>query len=291
MANPEQKIRICTDTGSSITKEDPLITEKGVLLLPLNIIFTIDGKKVEYDDYDLKAGRFYQMMRNSKELPTTSGAILGKAYELYKKLTENNEKIVSIHLTSVHSAAFESAFKAKDTLKEEGAKLSIEVMDSKQISIGQRFLVEEAALLAETGASMEEIIEMVLVNREKINLLVALSTLENLRKGGRVNLAQFAVGSILRMKPILGLDNGKLEPVAKIRTNYAARREIVERVKSTKYDIVKMGILHTNDLEGAQEVKEMISEFYKGDIQIIEAGPVLGVHAGSGAVGVVFQEA
>lgn len=290
MTTSEQRVAVVTDSGCSIRPEDDLAKKYDVTIVPLKIKFYENGLFVPYRDLDIEPEDFYQRMRESAELPQTSGAVPGRIAEIYGKLSKRTNSIVSIHLTSVHSAAFGSADLGREDIQEKTPELLIEVIDSRQISLGMWFLAEKAAKLSQEGANLEEIKMEVLATIPKIELLATLSTLSNIIRGGRVPALHGYLGTLLRIKPILGVVDGKIEEVGRARTISKARKEMVSRVMGED-EIVKMAVLHTNDFEAAYDLKEALSEFYFGDILVRDAGPVLGVHAGERAVGIVFQRA
>lgn len=292
---PERQAAVVTDSGCSLWPEDPLVEELSIKIAPLQVTFIEDGKPVVYGDYDLSPDDFYQKMASSKSLPTTSGAITGPLIEIYKELAENTQNIISIHITSKHSQAYSSAVLAARKAKEEIPELSIEVIDSRQLSFGLWFPVAQAARLAQEGKSLEEIKMAVLETIPQVKLYAALASLENLKKGGRLSKHQAFLASVLQLKLIIGLDgggeqSGEILPVSRVRTFKQAKKQLVELVKQEE-EIVKLAVLHTNEKEVAEEVRNMLGEFYKQEIIIREAGSALGVHAGPGAVGIAFQRA
>jgi len=289
--NPEQKVAIVTDSASSMRPEYSKVQELKVSLIPLEISFLKDRKIIPYSDFEITSEELYQKMRNSKTLPQTSGGIIGKAIETYKRLANETNSIISIHITSKHSTAYSSAFMAATQVMETKPELSIEVIDSKSVSLGIWFLAEQAAKLAQQGANLEEIKKKVLETIPKIGFLATPATLKNVIKGGRVPFLKGHAGNFLKIRPILGLTDGKLEEVAKTIGTGRARREIVNKIKNENNQIIKMGVFHTNDPKAAEKVRKRLAKFYSGEIPIYEAGPVIGVHAGEGTVGVVFQKA
>lgn len=284
-------VEVITDSGASIRPEDKEAKEYNVTIVPLNITFFENGQPKSYDDLDFTPWELYRRIRESEELPQTSGAMIGKITEVYKELSKKTDSIISIHITSKHSVAWESAVQGAEIAREKIPELSIEVIDSRQISLGTWFLAELAAKLSQEGISLEEIKNEVLITVPKIQLYAALSTLDNIIKGGRVPTLAGYLGKALKIMPVLGVIDGEIKDVGKVRSVGKARKEMVRRVEGEEKEIVKMAVLHTNDLEAAKEVREALAEFYKGKIPIYEAGPVLGVHAGEGAAGVVFQRA
>jgi DegV family protein with EDD domain len=289
--HPEKKPAVVIDSGSSIRPEDKITQELEITILPLDITFSENGKLVTYPDLDLSADEFYQKMAESKQLPTTSGAIPGRALEAYQKLSETTDSIISVHLTSKHSAAYPSALRAAQMAKEENPELTIEVIDSRQISLGIWLLAEMAARLSQQGATLEEIKQETLATIPKIETYAALATLKNIIAGGRVPALAGYLGMALKIKPVLKIIDGRLEEIAKIRTVRKARAEMVKMVEREEAEIVKMAVIHANDPASAWKVRRALNQFYSGEISVHEVGPVLGVHAGQGTVGIAFQKA
>lgn len=288
MSSPENRVEVVTDSGSSIRPEYDIAKDYPISILPLNVIFRIDGEDIAYSDEVLPPSVFYPKMRQSKELPKTSGAVQGPAEKLYSHLSEKTSQIISIHLTSKHSVIWQSAQLAAEMVKKKKPEFLIEVVDSKAISIPLWWLAEEAAHLAEEGAQLGEIKQQVMAKIPKLGLYCALSTLENVVKGGRIPALAGYVASALKIIPILSVEDGQVVDVGKVRTASKARKEVVGRINHLP-GLVRLAVLHTNCANLAEEVREALLENYQGDIPIYEAGPVLAVHAGEGAVGVAFE--
>lgn len=287
----ERKVAVVTDSCCSIRPEDRLVREYEVTILPVEIKFFENGRFVPYSDFEVTPQEFYQRMAASERLPQTSGAITGGTVEAFKRLSKKTGSIISIHVTSQHSVVFESAVLGKKITQEEIPELLIEVIDSKQISLGLWFLAEHAASLSKKGAGLEQIKDEVLEIIPKVQLLAAFESFENLKRGGRADeLMKAYLASILGIYPVLGIKDGKLELFDRTRGPKKARRRMIEMVGDSG-ELVRMAVIHTNAPEIAEEVKESLAEIYKGEIPIYEAGPVLGVHVGEGGVGVAFQKA
>lgn len=280
---------IITDSGCSMRPEFAEVKEKGVLILPLKLSFYENGEYVSCDDLSVTPEEFYQRMRSSEKLPQTSGSVEGEAAKLYSSLPENS-KVISIHITSKHSVAFNSARLAKEFVATEKPDLLIEVIDSRQLSLGQWYLTELAAELSLRGAGIDEIKAAVLETIPKIQILAALESFDNLKKGGRANeVMKAVVASVLRIYPVLGLKEGKLEQFTRVRSAKKAREKLVE-ITSDSGKLTKLSIVHANSPELAEEIRMGLAKFRHGNIPIYEIGPVLGVHTGEGTVGVVFQK-
>ncbi len=288
--NPEGKVAVITDSGSSIRPENKEAQLYQVTILPLELKFFENGQYVPYSDFEISPAEFYQRIRNSQRLPQTSGAISGLVYETCLRLSEITNRIISIHITSKHSVAYSSALTGADLAQKEKPELLVEVIDSKTVSLGTWFLVELAARLSQEGASLEEIKQEVLKTIPKIQLLATLATFENVIKGGRVPSLAGHLSDILQVKPILGFVDGEVTQLGLARTIQKAKKELIARVQREK-TITKLAIIHTNDQQSALEIQERLAEFYSNKIPIYDAGPVLGVHGGEGVVGIIFQRA
>jgi len=300
--NTENRPGIVIDSGSSIRNESPLSKEYNIISVPLSISFFKNGEWTTMDDFDISPEEFYQRMKSSEKLPQTSGSITGKLINIYDSNVKEDKSTISIHITSKHSNVYSSAILAKNIIEEKYPKtfnkknphLFIEVIDSKSVSIGTWFLAQKAAILANEGCPLSEINRQILETVPKIEIFTTLSTFENVVKGGRLSSAAGLIGDKLQLRPFISIVEGEMKIDKKrslTRTNKNAQRELISKVQSADGKIVKMAIIHTNFLEGATLLKEKLSEFYMGEIDIFEAGPSLGVHTGVGGLGIAFQKA
>ena len=293
-----ERVAVVTDSGCSMRPEHPKVKELGVTILPLSITFTAeDGESLTQLDLDITPSEFYRKMAKSKELPQTSGAIGGRALKAYRELSNTTDSIISINLISKHSGIYSSALIAALQAKEEKPELCIEVIDSRQISLGTWFLVEEAARLAKQGASLEEIKQETLALIPKIETYAVLDCLTNIIKGGRIADQIGHLVGYLGLLPVLQIKDGKLglaRIVRKTKTNIRLRHEMVEIVEQNigDRDVVKMAVVHTNSPDLAEEVRQGLGLFYPSEkISICDAGSALAVHVGEKTVGIVFQKA
>jgi DegV family protein with EDD domain len=200
------KIKIVTD--SSLTIEPELVEKYDITVVPLSVM--IDG--VVYSDNDMKEeGKFLNLMRNSKELPKTSQPPVGVFAEVYENLMKNGaEHIVSIHITHTLSGTVEAA--------RQGANLAgadVTVIDSTFTDQCQKFQVVQAAKLAQEGASLEEVLAKVEEVRQKSELYIGVSTLENLVKGGRIGRVTGLLSSLLNIRVVMEMIDCELNTVIK----------------------------------------------------------------------------
>ena len=231
-------------------------------------------------------------MGSSEKLPQTSGALPYRFIETYKNLKEKAESIISIHITSKRSGVCEAATLAKKYLQDEaGPKTDIEVVDTKLASLGTWFPVEIAANLSKKLATLAEIKAEVNEAIEKTQIYVTLQTFENLKKGGRGDeIIKAVIASALSIYPVIGFVDGKLKDLARARTIQKARDQMIQMVGDAG-KLVRLAVVHANAPVLAEKAKEALKKIYGGDIPVYEAGPVLAVHAGVGALAVAFQKA
>ncbi len=283
----ENNVAVVTDSGSSMRENYPEVKESEIKIIPLEVKFFENGEWVPYLDSNLTPEEFYTKMASGIKTPQTSGSILGRAAELYKTIG-SHKPIISIHITSQHSVAHESALLAANMIKEVNPEVVIEVIDSKLVSIGTWFLAQKAAEMSALGYPIEDIKKVLLETIPKIDLLTVLPSLDNLIKGGRVPALTGMIGNLFQIKPLVGFVDGKITQLSKNRTFKKAKQELISRAEGVKEDITQIAILHTNNLQGAKELQTDLNNFYTHSIPIFEAGPVLGVHTGPGGVGIAI---
>jgi len=279
------KIAIVTDSISSLT---PIMgQEYGVHVVPTYIIFGTDTYR---DGADLDTEQFYRLLRGNKQLPTTSQPTSTDFEQLYTKLSQQVEAIVSIHASKKVSATVDSARAARKEL----ADVPIHVIDAQTFAMAQGQVVIAAARAASNGHNVEQIVQLVEELAPKTNLIFTVETLEYLRRGGRIGGATALLGSALRVKPILHIANGQVEPLEKPRTRKRSVGRLLdlmeERVGTS--DAVHVAVLHCDSLGDAQRLGERVTaRFNCAELLITEAGPTIGTHAGPGTLGLAFYTA
>ncbi|MFF2450445.1 DegV family protein [Neobacillus sp. NPDC058068] len=275
------KIKIVTDSTLDISKE---AAEKlGIIVVPLAI--TINGETY-LDRVDLEPAEFIENMSSSKELPKSSQPSTGAFLGVYDRLGEEGYEVLSIHMTGKMSGTVRSA--------ESAAQMSdtkVTVVDSKFISKALSFQVREAAVLAEQGKSMEEIVDHIETIREHTKLYIMVDTLENLVKGGRIGKGKAFIGSLLNIKPIASLEDAEYTPVTKVRSHSQVvkffAKQFAEDIKGKT--IRGVGIAHAEAHELAVKIKDSIFELtgYK-EIEIDYTGPTVSTHTGPGALALMY---
>lgn len=274
------KIKIVTD--SSLTIEPELVEKYDITVIPLSVM--IDG--VVYSDSDLKEeGKFLNMMRNSKELPKTSQPPVGVFAEVYENLMKNGaEHIVSIHITHTLSGTVEAARQGANL-----ASADVTVIDSTFTDQCQKFQVVQAAKLAQEGGSLEEVIAKVEEVRQKSELYIGVSTLENLVKGGRIGRVTGLISSLLNIKVVMEMVDCELNPIIKgrgLKTFNKWLDNFIEYAKGKK--VAEIGISYCGTADMANGFKEKL-QVLGAPIAVLETGSIIQTHTGENAFAVMVR--
>ena len=270
-------VRVVTDSTADLPAE--IVDELGITVIPLQVIF---GSETFRDGVDLTAEEFFERLPQEKELPTTSQPSAGEFQQAYGALAEETDRVLSIHLSAGFSGTVGAAQQAADMLAE---RCEIEVIDSGTVSMAMGFAVIAAARAAQDGADLDTCTRIARSVLGRQRLAVALDTLEYLRRGGRIGRAAAFLGSLLRLKPILTIRDGAAFPLSRVRTRKKALAELL-RFCLEPGAIVEASVMYTTDPTDATYLIDEIRQRYP-EIPIHEGriGPVIGVHAGPGLIG------
>ncbi len=272
-------IKIVTDSTAYLPEE--VMQRYGIHVIPLNVLF---GESTYKEGRDISYVQFYSMLAQAAELPTTSQPSMGEFYELYSNLVRDGSEIISIHISSKISGTVDSALMACKELPE--AKIS--VVDSLSTAIGLELMVIAAAEAVAAGRSRAEVVSMVERMAKEMRLFFVVDTLEYLQKGGRIGGAAALLGSLLSMKPILCLKDGRVEALGKVRT----KRKAVKRILDLMVDEwgsetpVRVAVAHALAPDEGQELMEQAKSCLNCTAcYLAQIGPVIGTHTGPGALG------
>jgi DegV family protein with EDD domain len=229
---------------------------------------------------------FYKKLENSKVAPTTAVPAPGVFAATYDKLAEEADEIVSIVLTSKLSGFYNVAKQGIELMKK---KCRVEVIDSQWAIMAEGFLVIVAARAAQSGAGIDEIIELVGTNISRVQLCAAFDTLEYLKKGGRVGKAAALMGSMLHIHPIIGLEDGVVVPLGKAKSmpeavdylyNFAVQYSNIEELSVACYSSTK---------EAGQLTEKLANIFPPGRIIRSGTSPVIGTHTGPNLIALAIM--
>lgn len=276
-------IRLVTDSMSQLPPE--IIEKYDISIVPVSVIF--NGRPFR-EGVDISTAEFYRRLTQADALPTTTQPSPGDFQRVYQRIAARGDAIISIHPPETLSGTINSARQAAALV--EGSQIT--PVEIPWIAPSQGFIVLEAARAIQAGASHDEVLELIggLVPRQ--NLIFAVDTLEYLHKGGRIGGAQALLGSLLRVKPILYLKDGRIEPLDRVRT----WRRVPDRLLALMADMlgpgdggVHVGVVHARNEEGAAKLEEEIYQrFDVAELFTTEIGPAIGTHVGPGALGVAF---
>ncbi len=279
-------VGVLTDSCASIPEK--LIEELNIKVVPY---YLHKGQETLRDLVDVKREEFFRWLATAKELPKTANPSAGDFLEAYKSLAERVGEIVSIHMTSVGSGAYQSAMMAKEMVGEAWPDLRIEVVDTRNVSLCHGWMVIEAARAALAGRSLDEIVQSVKDMIPITKMIQTADTLRYLYMGGRIGKAQHLLGSLLNIKPLIGMEDGVIVPLGQARSRLGAYRRIAEMVERDVGHLgqVKIAFVHAAALEEVQKLRAMVEERLTCvEVLMAELSPALGVHTGPGTAGVCY---
>lgn len=269
-------VRIVTDSTCDLPAD--IIERYGVRVVPLYINV---GNQGYLDGIDITREEFYRKLPDFPEHPTTAVPSMQKFLAMYDSLVdEGATAVLSIHISIALSATVEIARSAA----QETTSVPVIVFDSRQLSMGTGFMVEEAAKMAANGKTVEEILHVLNQQVKRTHVFAALDTLEFLKRSGRMNRYITGLGTFLQLKPILTMFDGK-PGTERVRTRARATKRVVEMLAGLG-KTERVAFLHTNAAERVAELKELAAPFLPaGDVPVADITPVIGAHIGPGAYG------
>lgn len=283
------KIGIVTDTDASLPFD--LAQQHGITQVPIMIQFGADSFR---DGYDINNQTVFERIEREKKLPTTAAPSPGQFAEAFRAAFEGGaEQILCLNISSEMSATYAAACQAAEMFPER----RIRVVDTRTLSMGQGYMALAAAEAAARGASLEEALAAAEEIRERTFLFGSLATLRYIAMSGRVSALAAGMAGLLDIKPILSLQNGKLQLLERIRTQRKSWQRTAELAveKAGGRRIEKLAILHVNAPQAAREFEQLLCASLPCPADILrgEILPGLSIHTGAGTVvvvGVVAKE-
>jgi DegV family protein with EDD domain len=267
-------VRIVTDSVADIPAD--VVARLNISIIPVLVCF---GEETFRDGIDITNDQFYERLSSSKILPTTAVPSLDMFARTYARLAEETDEILVIMISSKLTGLYNAALQSVSLLE---SKCRIEVIDSGCAVMTQGFIVIRAAQAAQEGAKLDEILEIVRRNIPRVDMRAAFSTLEYLKRGGRIGRAQALLGSILKVNPIITLKDGMVKPAGRARSRAKAIDRLYEFAASYSH-IEEMAVEeaacpHDADLL----VKRLGAIFPEDRIYRSRTTPVIGAHTGPG---------
>ncbi len=277
-------VKIICDSASDISLEQA--KEWGVTVLPLKTIW--EGK--EYlDGVTMEPHEFYERLIETDELPTTSQVTPYEFQEAFKQVIEEKNTAVCLTVSSKLSGTYQSALIANEEVD-----YQIELVDTLNVTLGEHILLKRAVELRDQGKSAKEIAQILNEEKNKVRVIALLDTLEYLKKGGRVSGTAAFAGSVLNIKPVVGVVDGQVEVLGKARGSKNGNNKLMEQISlSGGVDFEKPFVLGYSGLSDDLLQKYIVdsSHIYEEktkELPIVPIGSSIGTHAGPGAIGVAF---
>jgi len=277
-----KKVAIVVDSTAFIPPD--LVEKYDIHVIPQ--ILNWEGQSYR-DNVDITPAEFYTRLKMAKEMPTTSQPSAGEFYEFFSKLAESYDSILAVLISEHLSGTLASARAARDMMPD----FPIEIVDSRSTVMGLGFMVLAAAKAVANGADYKEAAEAARALKEKMRIIFVVDTLEFLHRGGRIGGAQRFVGSMLSIKPLLHIDDGRVEPLASVRTKKKAMNHMLDLVaeemkgKTNVHTAVMNAVAPEEAAQVAETVKQRVNPV---ELLTTELSPVIGTHAGPGTVGVIY---
>ena len=275
-------VAVATDSTHYLPR--PLAEREGVHQVSLYVGWKGEAvRELELDGFEA----FYERLRTDPELPTTSQPSIGDFLGVWEPLLESGHDVVSIHLAGGISGTSEAARQAHAMLAERGLAERVEVIDSETGCGGLGMLVLVACAAARAGGDKEAVTARVREARKGLRIWFCLDTLEYLRRGGRIGMAQAWLGGTLRIKPILSLEY-EIVPVERVRTAGRAFERMVDYARQLREEGSDGWVVqHIQAPEQAQRLTERCREVFDSEpLFVSEVGPVIGTYTGPGLIGV-----
>ena len=281
------KVAIVTDSVASIP--ETLIESLNIHWVPYYIH---RGKEVLRDLVTVRREAFYKWLPTATELPKTASPGPGDYLATYEHLAETGVRdIASIHMTSKGSGAYQAAMVTKNVLRDRLPDLRIEVIDTLNVSMCQGWMVIEAARAAMEGKSLSDIVGLVKRMMPVTHMIQTADTLRYLYMGGRIGKAKHLLASLLRIRPLIGMEDGVIVALGQTRSRQKAYRAMVDMVEAAvgKRGQIKIAYVHAAAREEAEKLKALFEQRLTCvESLVAELSPALGVHTGPGTVGVCY---
>jgi DegV family protein with EDD domain len=277
-------VAVVSDTTAYLPSEVVAANDIGLVSLYVNVDAERTEREADIRDYDA----FYEELRTAEKLPTTSQPSVGDFVSVYEPLLADGRDVVSIHIAGGLSGTPEAARQAKETLERDGkGGERVHVIDSETGAGGLGLVVLAAARRATSGADAGAVVEAARDARSLLKMWFVIDTLEFLRRGGRIGAASAWIGSTLRIKPILSVEN-EIYPVERVRTSRRAFERMVDYARQREQSgACGWVVQHIRAADQAELLAERCREVFERDaVFTSEIGPVLGCHTGPGLLGI-----
>ena len=279
-------IGILTDTTASIPGE--LAKKLKIEIVPY---YVHRGLETLRDMVDIKPKEFSKWLTEASRLPTTSNPGPGDYLRGLRNLAKRASGIIALTMTSKGSGAYQSCLAGVDLLKEQFPEVRVEVVDTLQVAMSQGWAAIEAARAALDGLGFDLILHRTQEVARAGMMIQTADTLRYLHMGGRIGKAQHLVGSLLNIKPLIGMQDGEIVALGTTRSRLKAYRRMVDLMQKRlgEKTRIKVAFTHVSAREQTEDLREMVAKRFECVETIVtELSPALIVHTGPGTVGLSF---
>lgn len=282
------KVAILTDSTASIPE-----AMRDLLDIHWVAYYIHRGSEVLRDLVTIQRAEFLRWLETARSLPTTASPGPGDYLEAYRRIEEEEgaDEIISIHMTSKGSGAFQAASVAASMAEESLPGVKIEVVDTRNVSLCQGWIAIEAARLAQAGKRLDEILAKIRQLIPVTRMVQTADTLKYLYMGGRIGRAQHLVGSLLNIKPLIGMNDGVIVPLGTARSRHKAYQMMADLVEAAagRMGKIKIAYVHAGALEEIDKIRALIeARLSVVETLVAELSPALAVHTGPGTAGLCF---
>lgn len=278
-----KKVAIITDSTAYLPQE--IVDDLGLTIVPLTLHW--DGESYR-DGVDIRAEEFYERLAHSESIPTTSQTTVGEFVKVFQSLLDQDYAVLALPISSGISGTVESAFQAMQEFKGQ----PVEVVDTKLVSMALGFMVMTVGRAALAGASLEECVALTHDVYPRIGVYFTVDTLKYLNKGGRINTAKRLVGSVLNIKPLMEIRDGKIELVESVISRKKAMNRMLDLIEAdiAGREPVRLGAFHAAADEDVTTLLNMaIERFHPIETVTTYVSPVIGSHTGPGTVSLAYM--
>ena len=276
-------IKIVTDSTSYIPKK--YLEKYDISVASLNILL----KNTNRRETSISNQTFYKEMEEAKEFAVSSQPTPEEFYDVFDKIAKNGDDIVGIFISSEMCGTYYTANLVKNMILEK-YDINIEIIDSRTNCMQMGFIVLEAAKHAKFGKSMNEILDIANNTIKNSRFVFSPSVLDYLKKGGRIGSASALIGNLFQIKPILTVNNGKTDVLAKVRTKKKAVSTMIDILMNDLKEKELGGVIvhHINCEEDGLTLAKTLEEKLNMKVDIQDIGPVIGSHVGPGSIGIAY---
>lgn len=276
-------VQILTDSTSYIDKQ--VKDELGIRIVSLNVIQGYKSTK----ETDIDNRTFYKELKD-QDIPSSSQPSVDEMYEVMAKVVEAGDELVCIFLSSKMSGAYATSHLVKEMVLEKYPNAKIEIIDSESNSMQLGYAAIVGARLAKKGGTIEEVKQAIEENIRRSRFIFLPDNLEYLIKGGRIGGASGLIGNLLKIIPVLTVENGETTILKKARTKVRGIKVMLDKLieDSETYGLKEICVHHINAREEAEDLAKVINKKFNIVPTISDIGPIIGLHVGPGAIGLVY---